>query len=34
MPPTVRIVENQKESNVISSELSFEIKRRLDKKNR
>ncbi|EKO35629.1 primosomal protein N' [Leptospira santarosai str. CBC379] len=32
MPPTVRIVENQKESNVISSELSFEIKRRLDKK--
>ncbi|EQA61597.1 replication restart helicase PriA [Leptospira alexanderi] len=32
LPPTVRIVENQKESNVISSELSFEIKRRLDKK--
>ncbi|ULH27216.1 primosomal protein N' [Leptospira weilii] len=32
LPPTVRIVENQKESNVISSELSFEIKRRLAKK--
>lgn len=32
VPPTVRIVENQKESNVISSDLSFEIKRRLDKK--
>ncbi|EMO74104.1 primosomal protein N' [Leptospira kirschneri str. 200801925] len=32
LPPTVRIVENQKESNVLSSELSFAIKRRLEKK--
>ncbi|PJZ51659.1 replication restart helicase PriA [Leptospira adleri] len=32
VPPTVRIVENQKESNVLSSELSFAIKQRLDKK--
>lgn len=32
LPPTVRIVENQKESNVLSSELSFAIKQRLEKK--
>ncbi|TGK35041.1 primosomal protein N' [Leptospira gomenensis] len=31
-PPAVRIVENQRESNVLSSELSFAIKQRLDKK--